>query len=234
MAWVVHDYRDASALTDALAVVLRLAAAEALALRGRLVMSLAGGRTPLAAYREFAALPRDWSRVILIPGDDRCVPHDHPASNVGQLRGIFAGARGVGIESLTAADGDPDASERQARGMLSQHVEPFDLTVLGMGADGHTASLFPGAAQLSDALHARSKLEACRIDPEPLPPEAPFPRISLTAARLLRARAIHLVVTGESKRAVLAEACAAPDPMRLPVSALLHAPGTLVHVHWSP
>lgn len=234
MAWVEHTYPDGAALAASLSVALRLAAGEALASRGHALLSLAGGRTPLPAYRAFAALPLDWPKVVLVPGDDRCVPHDHPASNVGELRRIFEPADGVRIEPLTTADGDPAASERQARAMLARHAEPFDLVVLGMGGDAHTASLFPGASQLPEALDPRSTLEACRVDPDPLPPEAPFPRISLTAARLLRTRALHLVVTGEAKRAVLDRVYASPDPLRQPVAAILHAPGALVHVHWSP
>ena len=68
----------------------------------------------------------------------------------------------------------------------------------------------------------------------PLPPEAPFPRISLTAARLLRSRALHLAVTGDAKRAVLAQVRSADDAMAHPVAALLHAPSATVQIHWSP
>lgn len=232
MAWTEHAYQDSAALADALARALADATRDALETRGRAVLSLAGGRTPLPAYRTLAAQPLDWSRVTVMPGDDRCVPQTHPASNVRELRGIFDS--GATVEALTAPDGDPAASERLARAMLSLHEAPFDAVVLGMGADAHTASLFPNARQLAGALDPASRLEAQRIDPDPLPAEAPFPRISLTAARLLRSRVLHLVVTGVAKRAVLHGVYASPDPMRQPVAAILHAPGALVHVHWSP
>lgn len=234
MAWELHAYDDADALSRALAEALSNSAREALESRGGALLSLAGGRTPLPAYRALAALPLDWSRVVLMPGDDRCVPHSHAASNVRELRAAFAGADGATVEAVTTADGDPDASEAHAREMLARHPQPFDAVVLGMGADAHTASLFPNASRLAEALDPASPLEALRIDPDPLPPEAPFPRISLTAARLLRARALHLVVTGAAKRAVLEQAFASPDPLARPVSAILHAPGACVHVHWSP
>lgn len=234
MAWELHTHEDAGALSHALAAALSTAAREALDTRGNALLSLAGGRTPLPAYRGLAALPLEWSRVVLLPGDDRCVPHSHAAANVRELRAAFAGAGGVVVEALTTPDGDPQASESHARAMLAGHPQPFDAVVLGMGADAHTASLFPNARRLGEALDPASTLEALRIDPLPLPPEAPFPRISLTAARLLRARAIHLVVTGEAKRAVLEQAFASPDSLVRPVSAILHAPEALVHVHWSP
>lgn len=235
MGHVLHEHADADALARALAEALAAAVREALAARGRALLSLAGGRTPLPAYRALAALPLDWPRVVLMPGDDRCVPHSHAASNVRELRGVFAAVDGVRIEPLTHESGEPDASEREARTMLAPVRDlAFDAVVLGMGADAHTASLFPGATRLAEALDPASTLEALRIDPDPLPPEAPFPRISLTAARLLRSRALHLVVTGDAKRVVLERALAASDQLRTPVSAILRAPGAPVHVHWSP
>jgi 6-phosphogluconolactonase len=235
MAWTEHTYPDAGALAEALAAELAHATREALAARGRALLSLAGGRTPLPAYRELALQPLAWSNVVVMPGDDRCVPHDHPASNVRELRAVFAAAPGVRIEALTTPEGDADASEAYARALLALHRDALlDVTVLGMGADAHTASLFPNARQLAAGLDPASMLEALRVDPDPLPPEAPFPRISLTAARLLRSRALHLVVTGDAKRAVLEQVYASPDAMCRPVAAILHAPGTRVHVHWSP
>lgn len=235
MAWIEHTYPDAGALAGALAAELVHATREAVRQRGSALLSLAGGRTPLPAYRELALQPLPWPRVTLMPGDDRCVPHDHAASNVRELRELFAAAPGIGVQSLTTPDGDADLSEAHARAMLDAYRDtPFDVTVLGMGADAHTASLFPHARQLATALDPACTLEALRVDPDPLPPEAPFPRISLTAARLLRSRALHLVVTGQAKRAVLEQAYASPDPMHRPVAAILHAPGARVHVHWSP
>lgn len=235
MAWVEHTYPDAGALAESLGAELAQATRDALERRGAALLSLAGGRTPLPAYRDLALQPLAWPRVTLMPGDERCVPHDHPACNLRELRALFAAAPGVGIQSLTTPDGDADVSGAHARAMLAAYRDtPFDVTVLGMGADAHTASLFPNARQLAAGLDPASTLEALRVDPDPLPPEAPFPRISLTAARLLRSRALHLVVTGAAKRVVLEQACAAPDPMRQPVAAILHAPGARVHVHWSP
>lgn len=235
MAWVEHRYRDGTALAEALAAELAHATRQALDARGAALLSLAGGRTPLPAYRDLAVQPLAWSRVTLMPGDERCVPHDHAACNVRELRALFAAAPGVGIQSLTTPDGDPDVSEAHARLMLAAYRDtPFDAVVLGMGADAHTASLFPNARQLAAALDPAPALEALRIDPDPLPPEAPFPRISLTAARLLRSRALHLVVTGEAKRVVLEQAYASTDPMHRPIAAILHAPEACVHVHWSP
>ncbi|MBP9697257.1 MAG: 6-phosphogluconolactonase, partial [Thermomonas sp.] len=99
--------------------------------------------------------------------------------------------------------------------------------------DGHFASLFPGAANLAEGLAMESGIDAIATLPEPLPAEAPFARISLTLPRLLRARTILLVATGEDKRRVLRQA-RQQDRGGHPVAALLHARDHRVQVHWSP
>jgi 6-phosphogluconolactonase len=233
MAWIEHYYTDADALAAALAVHLEIALRDALAVRGHAMLALAGGRTPLPAYRALATRVLDWDRVVLIPTDERCVPHDHAACNLRALGAAFAPASDVRFVALTVDDGDPDRSQAQARATLSQHAGAFDAVVLGMGEDAHTASLFPGAAQLAAALDPAVPFDACRLDPQPLPPEAPFPRITLTAARLLRAHTVHLAVTGEAKHAVLRQAEMSQNPLRHPIAAILHAADTTVHIHWS-
>lgn len=235
MAWVEHDYADAEELASMLAFSLKSVCVDAVAERGRALLALAGGRTPLPVYARLAARPFEWSKVVAMPTDERCVPHEHPACNLQALREAFAEAEGFALQPLTTPDGDPERSLQFAAGMLAHHAEPFDAVLLGMGNDGHTASLFPGTRNIEAAMNPASRADACRIDPEPLPAEAPFPRITLTLQRLLRARSVHLLVTGAEKRAVLRRAQAVGnDPRQLPVAALLHAPGVVVHIHWSP
>lgn len=235
MAWVEHTYPDAAALTAAVAGRLHEACTAGLALHGAARLALAGGKTPFPIYRALAQARHDWSGVLAFPGDDRCVPHAHPASNVAALRDALAGAPGLTVAALTTDDGDAAGSLAHARGLLAPfHAAPLDAVVLGMGEDAHTASLFPGAATLAEAMATGSGEDAFLVVPDPMPPEAPFPRITLGLARLLRAASLHLVVTGARKREVLHAAQQAHDPLRRPISALLHAPGATVHIHWSP
>lgn len=234
MAWIEHDYTDADALVATLAERLRATCAEAVATRGHAWLALGGGSTPLPLYRRLATCALPWPQVTLVPTDERCVPHDHPACNLAAISAAFATAAGVDLLALTTADGDPERSQAHAREAVARHPAPFDAVVLGMGADAHTASLFPGVPGLRTALDPASAIEACRIDPQPLPPEAPYPRITLTAARLLRARSLHLFISGETKRAVLRQAAASRDPLQHPIGAFLHATDACVNVHSSP
>lgn len=231
----LHDYATVADLHEALAQVLADTCARALDARGHAWLALAGGRTPLPAYRAFAAAGLAWPNVVMVPTDERCVPAGHAASNHAAMIAAFAGAEGVVVLPLVTPAGDCDGSLDAARALLSRegHRDPFDAVVLGMGADAHFASLFPHAAGLEDALDPEGDADVVRIDPDPLPPEAPFPRISLTLSRLLRAREVHLVLTGEDKRAVLEAAVATDDPLRHPVAALLHAGLAPLHLHWA-
>jgi 6-phosphogluconolactonase len=192
---------------DAAAVAARFAAV--LARPGAKRLAVPGGTTP---RRVFAHLGEaDWRGATVLPTDDRQVPHDHPASNIGALARALAG---TGAELLELHDGDP--------------VEPFDLVWLGMGADGHVASLFPRMAA-----GERAGPHVIATVPEPLPPEAPFPRLSLNLEALAATEALVLAVSGDAKRAVLDRALvgAAED---LPVAHLLHAALCPLEIYWSP
>lgn len=232
MPWIEHDHADVGALVAHVTEVFVDACREAIHARGQAWLALAGGRTPLPVYAQLSAAGLG-GVVSAIPTDERCVPHDHPACNLRALREAFAADANIVGNPLTREDGDVDASLAQARALLAVNPQPFDAVLLGMGADGHFASLFPGAANLAEGLATESGIDALATLPDPLPPEAPFARISLTLPRLLHAKQIHLVVTGADKRAVLRHAQAHPDSA-FPVAALLHAPGHHVHIHWSP
>ena len=232
MPWIEHDHADVGALVAHVTEVFVDACREAIHARGQAWLALAGGRTPLPVYAQLAAAGLG-GVVSAIPTDERCVPHDHPACNLRALREAFAADANIVPNALTREDGDVDASLAQSRALLAVNPQPFDAVLLGMGADGHFASLFPGAANLAEGLATESGIDALATLPDPLPPEAPFARISLTLPRLLHAKQIHLVVTGADKRAVLRHAQAHPDSA-FPVAALLHAPGHHVHIHWSP
>ena len=192
---------------DAAAVAARIEAE--LARPGAKRFAFTGGSTPIKVLALLATRDLDWSQVTIGLTDDRRVPDDHPASNFGK---IFAalGSSGATFERLE--EGAP--------------VATFDLVWLGMGEDGHVASLFP---------HMRAELRpgatVIATTPIPLPPEAPFDRLTLNHKALKAARAIILVVTGASKRALIERVLDGYDDF--PVSEVLRGDGPPVTIYWS-
>lgn len=157
----------------------RLSAALA-ATAGSIAISIPGGSTPFPILEILKRSDLDWSRITVWPGDDRIVPEDHAASNTGKIRALLEPA-GATVVALTEQDSTPH----------------FALVWLGMGADGHIASLFPNTdPQIDDVQPLR------RLTPDPLPPEAPFDRITLTIPALLDSDQLVFVIRGEDKRAV--------------------------------
>lgn len=175
---------------------------------GPVTLCLPGGATPAPIFALLAATLLPWDKVTIVPGDERVVAYDHPASNFGQLRAAF-GATGATIEPLSTGVPPPR----------------FDLVWLGMGGDGHVASLFPSPEPDPAAAAA-----VIQVTLEPLPPDAPFDRLTLNLAAIADSDAIIVVIRGTAKRAVLEAAAAGGND--LPVARLLGlVPFT---AFWSP
>ncbi|MGY6551546.1 MAG: 6-phosphogluconolactonase [Erythrobacter sp.] len=166
---------------------------------GAVAIALPGGSTPFPILARLIKHDLDWQRVAIYPTDDRLVPEDHPASNTGKLRSLLEPA-GATVESLK----------------IDAALPHFALVWLGMGADGHIASLFPNTDPRADDPEA-----VRRLTPDPLPPEAPFDRITLTIPALVGCDDMLLVIRGEDKRAVLDAALAGEHD--LPIARLLAA-----------
>lgn len=226
----ILEHADADALADAVATVLAEAIRQGVAERGEAWLALAGGGTPFAAYRRLAAMDLPWANVHLVASDERVVPAGHGKRNERALAEAFAPAAGVTIHPLVAADGTATLSTATAALAPLGH-RAFDAVLLGMGNDAHFASLFPRITPAS-ALDAGSREPLVALTPDPLPPEAPFPRISLTLARLVSAQCLLLMITGADKRRVLEQARTLPAS-EAPIHALLAAAPDLA-IHWSP
>ena len=231
MAWTTHLHADADALADACARALQDAADAALKARGEARLAIAGGRTPLPALRLWAHRAQVDARVAITLTDERWVPADHPDANLARLQSCFTGTVGPTWRPLVPAVPGAEPTLDAAHASLAAMPGEFDLVLLGMGEDGHIASLFPTDPDLAAAMASMDDAVIGR--PTPPPADAPHSRISLTLARLLRSRRRLLLVTGERKRALLEQVQRTPDSLQWPVSALLHAPGPPVEIHWS-
>jgi len=160
---------------------------------------LSGGETALECYQALAARGADWSSVDLLLGDERCVPPDHPDSNHRMIEEtLLAGVGPVRSDHpMYTSGGAEEAADAYERLLLSSG--PPDLVHLGLGPDGHTASLFPGSPALVHPVSGR--LVAANRDPEGI---NPYERITLTLAGIARARQVVFTVAGTSKRDAMA------------------------------
>ena len=211
----------AAQLAEALARDIATRLQAAIAVRGRAVLSVSGGKSPLALFEALRQQALDWSRVHLTLVDERYVPNTHEASNALLVRSHLqqgAAAR-TQLHTLVPATAPlpPLATLVQDADADLRALGPADVTVLGMGADGHTASLFPGAPGLAAALDPRSPLACVAITPA----TAPHARLTQTLAQILRSRHLVLPIAGDDKLATLQQALLAPSDA-LPVSHLLH------------
>jgi len=172
-------------------------------------LAVPGGNTPLPIFDILSRRSLPWGTVSLMLTDDRIVPDRHPASNQGKLEAAF--------------DATPAHIARLETGMV---LPVFDLVWLGMGADGHIASLFPNMNAV-----AAGDAAVVHTVPVPLPPEAPFERLSLNLAALTQAKEIMLVVRGCDKKKILDEAIAGEND--LPVARLIKAASCPITIFWS-
>lgn len=226
------DYDDAAEMAEALAGDVQFIIESAIDARGAAVIALAGGRTPAPIYAKLSKAKLDWKRVTIIPTDDRIVPMGDPMSNVTGLAKVFLplGARVIPVVSEKADD--YKAAGRAADARLQDFHWPLDLCLLGMGADGHTASIFPGP-DLAEALTGPKERRALGVMPDPLPPEAPVARVSLSLAAIVSARALMIAITGQEKRDVLERAISEGAGSTLPIGRVLAETELPVDIHWS-
>jgi len=229
--YLERDFADGAALADALAADVAERLRAAIAERGNALLALSGGTTPLRFMRALSGQQLEWSRVIVTLCDERWVPAEHERSNARLIReSLLQGAASAATFVPLYADApDPESGLAQASARFAALPLPIDAAVLGLGLDGHTASLFPDGDRIDAALDARG-------DALVLPmrsPTAGEPRITLTLPALVAARSLYLHIEGPEKKQVFARIVDGEDASpRNPLRALMQHAGAPLLVYW--
>ena len=220
--------QSAQVLADAVAQNLR----DTLATQPRATLAVSGGKSPIAFFQALSQQDLDWARVNITLVDERIVPTAHVDSNTGLVRQHLLQNRAAAAQWLpliddAASEGSLKNPAAAVEFALRHYVQP-DVLVLGMGGDGHTASIFPQAPQFADAVRADY--------PQPLlhttPITAPYERISMTLAAIVATPHVYLAIAGADKRRVY-EAAAQAQRAQYPISYVLHSQKVNAHVFYN-
>lgn len=226
------DFADGAQLAAALADTVAVALTAAITARGSATLAVSGGNTPKAFFAALSNSAIDWTSVTVTLVDERMVGPDHERSNhrlASQflLHNQAADAQFVPLYSET---GDAAAVAEAASGRIDALALPFDVVVLGMGTDGHTASFFPGGTTLSEVTDPECPKSVMTIEA----PGAGEPRLTLTLPRIVEAGLIVLHIEGEAKKAVLAKALETGSEADMPIRSVLNHAQTPVEIYWAP
>ncbi|WP_447957668.1 6-phosphogluconolactonase [Vreelandella sp. EE7] len=216
-----------NALAEQLAEAVFQALESDLAQQEKVLLVVSGGSTPVPFFKALAAKPLPWQRVQVTLADERWVDAQSSDSNAKLVReNLLVGeAANADFIPLTASAETPEQGVEDVARRTEALAWPASVVILGMGSDGHTASLFPDSPELGLALATDEALLAVRT------PSQPQPRITFSANRLHQARRHFLHITGEDKRAVLGRALGGDDVRTLPIRAFLSCP---LAIYWAP
>ncbi|WP_397449621.1 6-phosphogluconolactonase [Pseudomonas sp. NA-150] len=223
-----HELNSPVALATELANNVAKALSAAISANGTATLVVSGGRSPVAFFQNLAQQQLDWSKVVISLADERWVPVEHADSNAGLLKryllqGPAAKARFIGLYSAAAS---VEQAALDADSAVAE-LPPIDVLILGMGDDGHTASLFPNSPNLSEAL----RLDGERRCLPMLAPTVPRQRLTLTRQILASARLPILSISGQAKLDTLRTALAGDDLAEMPIRAFLNSS---LEIYWCP
>jgi 6-phosphogluconolactonase len=226
------SFESGTELAEALADKVAGALAMAITARGTATLAVSGGSTPKAFFAALSKRPIDWEKVTVTLVDERMVPPAHERSNhrLASLYLLQNRAAEAGFVPLYTAGGDAEAVAETASEKIDALALPFDVVVLGMGTDGHTASFFPGGSTLAVVTDPECRQSVMTIEA----PGAGEPRLTLTLPRIVEAGMIVLHIEGDQKKAVLAKALDAGPEAEMPVRAVLYHARTPVEIYWAP
>ena len=225
-------FESVDALASEVASDIAAQLARAVAARGQAGLLVSGGHSPARLFEQLRTQVLDWSRVSIALVDERWVEPTDPGSNERLVREALLrdGAAAARFFGLKNAAPSPDLGAAAAWNASARMPRPVEITVLGMGDDGHTASFFPGSPNLKSALD----LEAPEGCIGMWSPSAPRERLSLNLSALLDSRRILIFILGEAKLRTYAAACGPGRVEEMPVRAVLRQQRVPVEVVWAP
>ncbi len=229
---ILKEFTDRQSLVNELADEIASMLAKGVEEKGRASLAVSGGSTPVDLFEHLSGMDIPWDRVFVFLVDERWVEPVDPDSNEKLVRDHLlknkaAAATFIGMKNSapTAGEGEKECEER-----LSKIPLPFDVLILGMGGDGHTASLFPGA----EKLQAATDMDSGRTCMALAPLTAPHERMSLTLPIILSARKIFLHIVGQQKKNVLDKALGDGPAEDMPIRFVLRNEKKPVLIYWAP
>jgi 6-phosphogluconolactonase len=225
-------FPDVESLSRALADQVAASLKSALDSRGLASLVVSGGKSPIRLFELLRTETLDWSRICIALADERWVDPSDPGSNEKLVRDVLlqGPASAARFQGLKNGAPTPDMGAVSAWETFARVPRPFDAVVLGMGDDGHTASLFPGSPNLASALNPFAAAGCVGMRA----PVAPQPRLSLNLSALLDSRRVVVLITGAAKWRTYAAAAAPGPETEMPVRAVLRQSRAPVEVMWSP
>ncbi len=232
MAATMHNFANAAELARNLADKVAASLSTAIAKKGTAEIAVSGGSTPKAFFQELSMRDLDWTKVTITLVDERFVPADNPRSNhllvIGNLLQNKAAA--ATFQPLYQEAATVEEAAKLSTAATASIGNPFDVVILGMGGDGHTASFFPGGSNLAVALDPKTPRGIITMDAE----GAGEPRLTFTFSSLQDAGLLVLHIEGDGKKDVLAKAEGAGDEAEMPIRAILRRAATPVDIYWAP
>lgn len=244
------EFSTAELLVEALATRIGDLLTEGVRKRAQASLLVSGGSTPIPLFARLAGMELPWQHVTISLVDERWVKPTSGDSNENLVRThlLQKNAAAARFIPMKTNDATPLQGEEHCAAALLAIPRPYDCLILGMGNDGHTASLFPGAENLAAAIDPRSAKICMAMQPldaalhpsleraalgHPCP-AAPHERMTLTLSAILNSRQLFLHLQGEAKKKVLTRALDAGDALEMPIRCVLRQESTPIAIYWSP
>jgi 6-phosphogluconolactonase len=225
----LHSFSDTNLLNSDLAQQISNILFQAVQERGHAYLVVSGGKTPIELFKLLAKSTIPWDKVTVTLADERCVGLKDADRNERLIKDFLLQSEAKAAEFLSLYDEQLDSlSSLQEVERTIAALPTFDVVILGMGEDGHTASLFPCSEELDSGLNGQAAV--LLVNPQ----TAKHQRVSLSKKRLLDSRAIFLHLVGQKKNTVFNQAMAERDPRVMPVSAFLNAHNANIQVMYAP